>query len=34
MQARLRGINRQLLAWGVKSMPLDRVKQPFDFKGR
>ena len=31
MQARLRRINRQLLAWGVESMPLDRIKQPFDF---
>jgi hypothetical protein len=31
MQERLRRINAQLLAWGVESMPLDRVKQPFDF---
>lgn len=31
MQERLRGINAQLRAWGVESMPLDRVKQPFDY---
>ncbi len=31
MQERLRRIDRQLLAWGVESMPLDRVKQPFDY---
>lgn len=31
MQRRLRGINEQLRAWGVESMPLDRVKQPFDY---
>jgi hypothetical protein len=31
MQARMRRINEQLRAWGVESMPLDRVKQPFDY---
>ena len=31
MQERLRRINAQLRAWGVESMPLDRVKQPFDY---
>jgi hypothetical protein len=31
MQERLCGINAQLRAWGVESMPLDRVKQPFDY---
>ena len=31
MQARLCGIDAQLRAWGVESMPLDRVKQPFDY---
>lgn len=31
MQERLRRINEQLRAWGVESMPLDRVKQPFDY---
>lgn len=34
MQERLRGINAQLRAWGVESMPLDRVKQPFDYARR
>jgi hypothetical protein len=32
MQERLRRINEQLRAWGVESMPLDRVKQPFDYE--
>jgi hypothetical protein len=31
MQERLRRIDAQLQAWGVESMPLDRVKQPFDY---
>ena len=31
MRERLRRINAQLRAWGVESMPLDRVKQPFDY---
>jgi hypothetical protein len=34
MQERLRRINEQLKAWGVESMPLDRVKQPFDYDRR
>lgn len=34
MQERLRRINEQLRAWGVESMPLDRVKQPFDYDRR
>ncbi len=34
MQERLRRINEQLRAWGVESMPLDRVKQPFDYERR
>jgi hypothetical protein len=32
MQERLRRIDEQLRAWGVESMPLDRVKQPFDYE--
>ena len=32
MQERLRRIDAQLLAWGIESMPLDRVKQPFDYE--
>lgn len=32
MQERLHRINQQLRAWGVESMPLDRVKQPFDYE--
>lgn len=32
MQERLRRINEQLRAWGVESMPLYRVKQPFDYE--
>jgi hypothetical protein len=31
MQERLRRVNDQLRAWGVESMPLNRVKQPFDY---
>ncbi len=31
MRVRLCGINAQLRDWGVESMPLDRVKQPFDY---
>ncbi|HEX6040221.1 hypothetical protein [Longimicrobium sp.] len=31
MRERLCRINAQLAAWGVESMPLDRVKQPFDY---
>jgi hypothetical protein len=31
MQERLRRISAQLQAWGVESMPLNRVKQPFDY---
>jgi hypothetical protein len=34
MQEKLRRINAQLQAWGVESMPLDRVKQPFDYERR
>jgi len=34
MQARLRGIDAQLRSWGVTSMPLDRVKQLFDYERR
>jgi hypothetical protein len=34
MQDRMRRINEQLKAWGVESMPLDRVKQPFDYDRR
>ena len=34
MQERLRMIDQQLRAWGVESMPLDRVKQPFDYERR
>jgi hypothetical protein len=32
MRERLRRINAQLAAWGVESMPLDRVRQPFDYE--
>jgi hypothetical protein len=32
MRERLRRIDEQLRAWGVQSMPLDRVKQPFDYE--
>jgi hypothetical protein len=31
MRERMDRINAQLRAWGVESMPLDRVKQPFDY---
>lgn len=34
MQEKLRRIDAQLRAWGVESMPLDRVKQPFDYERR
>ena len=34
MRERLRRIDEQLRAWGVESMPLDRVKQPFDYDRR
>ncbi|HEV3050898.1 MAG TPA: hypothetical protein VGX50_11335 [Longimicrobium sp.] len=34
MQERLRRIDEQLERWGVESMPLDRVKQPFDYERR
>jgi hypothetical protein len=34
MRERLDRINEQLRAWGVESMPLDMVKQPFDFLRR
>ncbi|HEY0019675.1 MAG TPA: hypothetical protein VGC13_25450 [Longimicrobium sp.] len=34
MQEKLRRIDAQLRAWGVESMPLDRVKQPFDYDRR
>jgi hypothetical protein len=34
MQEKLRRIDVQLRAWGVESMPLDRVKQPFDYERR
>jgi hypothetical protein len=34
MRDRLRRIDEQLRAWGVRSVPLDRVKQPFDYARR
>jgi hypothetical protein len=30
----LRRIHRQLEAWGVEPMPMDGVKQPFDYASR
>jgi hypothetical protein len=34
MRERLCRIHAQFKAWGVESMPLDRVKQPFDYERR
>jgi hypothetical protein len=33
-EARLRRAEAQLRAWGVQSMPLDRVREPFDYDRR
>lgn len=33
-EARLRQAREQLRAWGVESVPLDRVKEPFDYDRR
>jgi hypothetical protein len=34
MMERLRRADEQLRAWGVEAMPMDRVKQPFDYERR
>ena len=33
-EQRLRQAREQLRAWGVESVPLDRVKEPFDYERR
>jgi hypothetical protein len=33
-EQRLRQAREQLRAWGVESVPLDRVKEPFDYDRR
>lgn len=33
-EERLRQAREQLRAWGVESVPLDRVKEPFDYDRR
>jgi hypothetical protein len=33
-EARLRRAEERLRAWGIESMPLDRVKEPFDYDRR